>query len=335
MTPNDFETLIQYLPFACSLKETHISWVILGPDLVYKIRKPIRYPFLDFSTLEKRKADCEKELVLNRRFSPEIYLSVIPIRKDNQQFQLGGDDGEVVDYAVVMKRLDNHRQLDELLRKQQVTAAHMEELAITLATFHHSAERIYSGGGSHLLWLDFADLLKVESVVQAHLGDAEAAHLRASARHAHQVIQGLGPRVEERLQLGFTRDVHGDLHSRNIFLLEKPVLFDCLEFNDHLRQVDLLSEIAFLGMDLHAFDREDLWKVFLETYQKELPVLLERQDHQLLNWYRWYRANVRLKVNALRALQDPDGDAQMLKKSWDEYLFFAFESGYGIKMNML
>lgn len=335
MTQADVDALMLALPFACTLKETHISWVILGPDLVYKIRKPLRYPFLDFSTLAKRKADCEKELVLNRRFSPEIYLSVIPIMRDHQQIQIGKVDGEVVDYAVVMKRLDSHRQLDELLRKHQVTAAQMEQLAITLATFHHSAERIYTGGNSHLLWLDFADILKVESVVQAHLGDAEADLLRASAHHAHQVIQGLGPRVEERLQLGFTRDVHGDLHSRNIFLLEKPVLFDCLEFNDHLRQVDLLSEIAFLGMDLHAFGQEDLWKVFLETYQAKLPVLIEIRDHQLLNWYRWYRANVRLKVNALRVLQDPNGDAQLLKKSWDEYLFFASESGYGIKMNML
>ncbi len=318
---------MKQLPFECALKETHISWVILGPDRVYKIRKPIRYSFLDFSTLVKRKIDCEKELALNRRFSPEVYLAVTPVAQDGQSFHLGEGAGEVIDYAVEMKRIDSERQLDVLLRNNLVSEAHIEMLATTLAAFHKSAERIYTGSTSHLLWLDFADILKVESVIQTHLGDAAAVLLRETILHAQIIIQGLGERVEERLQLGFTRDVHGDLHTRNIFLVEKPVLFDCLEFNDHLRQVDLLSEIAFLGMDLHAFGREDLWLVFLKKYKVELPLILNAQDEQLLRWYRWYRANVRFKVNALRMLQDPKEDIQVLKKCWNEYLFFASECG--------
>lgn len=328
MGREDIEALRGCLPFPSELVETHISWVILGPERVYKIRKPVRYAFLDFSTPAKREADCHKELRLNRRFSPEVYLAVVPVRRLGEYWSLGDGNGEEMDHAVLMQRLDTQRQMDVLLRAGRVDESAMVSLADTLAAFHTVAERQRVGQDAHALWLDFADILKVEPSIREHLGERCASELQASAALARTIIRGLDGRLDQRMSEGFVRDGHGDLHTRNIFLLERPVLFDCLEFNDHLRQVDLLSEIAFLGMDLHAFGRDDLWEVFLERYRQRLQVIQVPEDGSLLDWFLWYRANVRLKVQALRAMQDPQAVGEGLTSAWKVYLHFARRCGY-------
>lgn len=303
------------------LIETHISWVLLGPTRVYKIRKPIRYAFLDFSTLERRKEDCEKELALNRRTSPEIYLRVVPILAEDGDIHLGEGSGELIDHAVEMVRLESHRQMNVLLRDGTVTSRDMKRLAGHLAWFHQQAERVEVAPSAHGLWLDFADVLKVESLTRNTLGEEAAAQLRHCVSTVKQLLDSLESRILERHALGFTRDVHGDLHTRNIFLLPEPVLFDCLEFNDHLRQIDLLNEIAFLGMDLESVGRTDLWTFFLAEYQQKLPLILDANDKVLLKFYLGYRANVRYKVAALRVIQDQSSlDINTLEHSFQHML---------------
>lgn len=324
----DIAVLLQAFPDRPDLVETHISWVILGPEWVYKIRKPVRYAFLDFSTFGKREADCRKELALNRRFSPEVYLDVVPVRRVGDDLHIGEGDGEVVDHAVWMRRLDTGRQMDVLLRDGRVVVPDMEALADTLAAFHDKAERCAAGQDAHALWLDFADILKTEPFFRERGEETRARVLRDSVALAGKIIRASDARIRQRMAEGFVRDGHGDLHTRNIFLLDRPILFDCLEFNDHLRQVDLLSEIAFLGMDLHAFGRDDLWEVFLSRYQERLPVLVLPEDRKLLDWFLWYRANVRLKVQALRRMQDPDADPEALEKAWEVYCHFAGVCGF-------
>ncbi len=304
MTHAQISSLQANLPERTDLIETHISWVLLGKTRVYKIRKPIRYAFLDFSSQEKRKEDCEKELSLNQRTSPEIYLRVVPLREINSMIQLGEGPGKVIDHAVEMVRLDSHRQMDVLLRERKVTGQDMKRLARHLAQFHSQAEQVEMAPSAHGLWLDFADVLKVESLTRDQLGEEAARQLRDCVTSAKQLLDRLEPRIEERHALGFTRDVHGDLHTRNIFLLPEPVLFDCLEFNDHLRQIDLLNEVAFLGMDLESVGRTDLWTFFLTEYQQKLVLIHEENDKVLLKFYLGYRANVRFKVAALRVIQD-------------------------------
>jgi len=333
MRAEDIAALLKGLPCGAELVETHISWVILGPELVYKIRKPVRYAFLDFSTLEKREADCRKELALNRRFSPEVYLDVVPVRRLGEGIFLGEGNGEVIDHAVMMRRLDSRRQMDVLLRAGEVGPAQALALADTLADLHSRAERLTAGQDAHALWLDFADILKTEPFFQEHFGAARARALRDSVALAGRIIRGSAARIRQRMAEGFVRDGHGDLHSRNIFLLDRPVLFDCLEFNDHLRQVDLLSEIAFLGMDLHAFGRDDLWEIFLDRYQERLPVLILPEDRILLDWFLWYRANVRLKVQALRGMQDSGFDPAGIERAWDVYRHFAVRCGFSLEEN--
>ncbi|MEZ5032994.1 MAG: hypothetical protein R2787_16510 [Saprospiraceae bacterium] len=298
--------LLHALPGQASLVETHISWVLLTDDRVYKIRKPIRYAFLDFSTLEQRRVDCEKELELNRRTSPQIYLGVVPIRQWEGGVGLGEGPGQVIDHAVAMVRMPEGRQMNLLVKEHRVSEEDMRQLARHLANFHAGATLIDTPVSVHGLWLDVADILKVELVTEEVLGKEAALALRDHVRMAREQLHTLRQRIQDRHQAGWTRDVHGDLHTRNLFLLPEPVLFDCLEFNDHLRQIDLLNEIAFLGMDLGSLGRMDLWDVFLAAYQEVLPVMEDELDRKLLGFYMGYRANVRFKVAMLRVMQSPD-----------------------------
>lgn len=327
MTRTQIDQLMANLPGEVSLIETHISWVLLGKERVYKVRKPIRYAFLDFSTMKLRKADCEKELVLNQRTSPDVYRQVVAITESQGQIGLGAESGNVIDYAVEMVRLDNDKQMDVLLREGAVTSSDMERLAEYLADFHSRSPIVDAGPTPHGLWLDVADVLKVEPLTHDLLGPVAASRLRRTVTRSKELLDGLQQRIQERHALGFTRDVHGDLHSRNIFLMPEPVLFDCLEFNDHLRQIDLLNEIAFLGMDLESVGRTDLWQDFLLTYQLKLPVVLEPKDKVLLKFYLGYRANIRYKVAALRILQAPKAlNINILSKAFFHMLAYFEEA---------
>ena len=324
MNEAQIQRLLHSLPGQASLIETHISWVILTDDRVYKIRKPIRYAFLDFSTVEQRRLDCEKELRLNRRTSPQIYLGVLPVRDGQDVVVLGDGPGRVVDYAVEMVRMPADRQMNLLLQEQQVTGDDVRLLARYLVTFHTSATIIDTPVSVHGLWLDVADILKVELITEEVLGKSSAVELRESVRKARAQLHSLRHRIQQRQKAGWTRDVHGDLHTRNIFLLPEPVLFDCLEFNDHLRQIDLLNEIAFLGMDLGSMGQTDLWEVFLAAYQEVLPVIENPMDQKLLGFYMSYRANVRFKVAMLRVMQSPDHlDINRLQQSFDYAMHLA------------
>lgn len=323
MTRTQIDQLMANLPGDVSLIETHISWVLLGEKCVYKVRKPIRYAFLDFSTMNLRKADCEKELVLNRRTSPHIYRQVVAITDDQGNIALGDGSENVIDYAVEMVRLDNNKQMDVLLRDGAVTSSDMTLLAEYLADFHSRSPVVDAGPTPHGLWLDVADVLKVEPLTHDLLGPVAASRLRRTVTRSKELLDDLEPRIEERHALGFTRDVHGDLHTRNIFLMPEPVLFDCLEFNDHLRQIDLLNEIAFLGMDLESVGRADLWRDFLLKYQLKLPVVIEPKDKVLLKFYLGYRANIRYKVAALRIVQAPNTlNINILSKSFFHMLAY-------------
>lgn len=316
--------LLHDLPGRASLIETHISWVLLTDKRVYKIRKPIRYAFLDFSTLEQRRLDCDKEVRLNRRTSPQIYLGVVPVRLGSDGVRLGVGPGEVIDHAVEMVRMPAERQMNLLVRERNVDETDMRQLARYLATFHTAAPTVDTPVSAHGLWLDVADVLKVEPLTEELLGKEAAYQLRERVRQANVRLHRLNDRIQYRHQNGWTRDVHGDLHTRNIFLLPEPVLFDCLEFNDHLRQIDLLNEIAFLGMDLGALGRTDLWEAFLAAYLEELPVIEDDQDRELLRFYMGYRANIRFKVAMLRVMQSPDQlDLNGLKESFAHFMQLA------------
>lgn len=288
-----------------ALIETHISWVVLGDKFTYKIKRPIQYSFLDFSTLEKRKYYCEREIELNKRLTDNIYINVQPVREKQGKFYMGGEEGIIVDYAVKMQTLDRNRQMDILLLKNKVTHDDIKKLAKKIATFHKNAAIIYLKD-----FMDveekFNDLQTESDYLTTHLKEESMTIISHAIAVSNAFMEKHKILLASRLKEGLFRDCHGDLHSRNIFLLATPQPFDCIEFNDDFRQVDVLNEIAFLCMDLDSFGRQDLSDLFIQHYNTLFPIMNTAEDKLLFIYYKSYRSNIRAKVNSLRARSAKD-----------------------------
>ena len=291
------------LPEKAELIETHISWVILTTNFAFKIKKPMHYTFLDFSTIEKRKYYCEKEVELNRRLTDGMYLGVVPVFESGGKIIIENGTGNVIGFAVKMTRMDNSRQMNLLLEKGKVTARHMDQLAEQLADFHVHAETVKTAPDMAVMQTDFADILNVKEFLGQEIGEMASRKIKAAVELSAQFLQTYAYRFEERHRQGFMIDGHGDLHSKNILLLQPPVIFDCIEFSSHFRRGDVLNELAFFCMDLDAYGQGHLEKVFLEKYLPRNACLLNEADENIFQYFKLYRANVRLKVNALKAKQ--------------------------------
>jgi len=282
------------------LVETHISWVILCDQFVYKIKKPVQYSFLDFSTLELRKFFCEREIELNRRLTDNIYIDVQPICAWQGRLVMSGKDGTITDYAVRMYKQDRDKQMDRLLLQNKVSDSDIKNLAEKIALFHKRTEVVYKQD-----FLDiqakFNDLEKEKKFLEENIGVSSSDIITRAVNASDTFMVRNRELLAQRLNAGYTRDCHGDLHSRNIFLLPEPQPFDCIEFNDDIRQIDVLNEVAFLCMDLDALDREDLADLFIKYYNQFFPTMMSDAEKQLFVYYKSYRANIRAKVNSLRA----------------------------------
>lgn len=285
-------------PAEVTHKETHISHIFLAGDLVYKIKKPVRFSFLDFSSLRKRRHFLQEELRLNRRLAPSVYLGVLPIALDESGWRLGGW-GEPAEYTLVMRRLPEKRMLSFLLETKQATAALMEQLADHLATFHAAAEPFRA-------MTPEAHWTSVRAVWDANLADLEPLLTAAADRQGLEMIRSHGAEFlgqnrnlfARRATDGWLRDVHGDLHAEHICFAQEGIqIFDCVEFNAELRRCDLASEIAFLLMDMSVRGGEPLVRPFMERYLERLK---DPEMTALLPFYQAYRALVRAKVHGLR-----------------------------------
>ena len=279
-------------------KETHISHVFLAGDLVYKIKKAVRYSFLDYSTLKKRRHFLQEELRLNRRLSPSVYLAVMPITFDSTGWRLGGSDTPS-EYTLVMRRLPERRMLPALLDSSQVTVEMMQRLAEVLADFHAQAE-VVTGIEPATHWAnvehEWNDNLEDLSPLAGRFIDAES--LKTIEDFGADFIRRHRELLQRRARDRWIRDVHGDLHCEHIcFAPEGIQIYDCIEFSPKLRRCDLASEIAFLLMDLHARGGGALRAPFLDRY---LELIKDTDLSLLLPFYECYRALVRGKVEALR-----------------------------------
>ncbi len=279
------------------LIQTHISFVFLIDNYVYKIKKPVNFGFLDFSTLEKRKMYCEKELALNRRLCPEIYLSVVPITNQAGGLKLGGD-GEPVEYALKMNRLPQECIMTYLLWEGKISRETIDELAKTVAKFHSEAltnEQISEIGGINTVKFNWDENF---AQTQKYIGQTVTQDdFDLIQTKINSFIADNAALFQSRLEGKRIRDCHGDLHSGNIFVTDKICIFDAIEFNDRFRYSDVAADVAFLAMDLDYQNRSDLADYFLEKYigyskDTELP--------KLLPFYKCYRAYVRGKVVSFR-----------------------------------
>lgn len=297
--------LFQGLPVNGRLEETNTSWVILSEKFVFKIKKPLKLSFLDYSSLELRKLYCEKELELNKRFSP-IYISVMPITKSQDHWMIGESRGEIIDYTVCMLKMDAEKRMDLLLGLNKVKEVQVVKLAKHVADFHLKAKVIQKGVYVNSFSVIFNDLESVSEFISHNLGKMYIQKIASLINWSDQFVFEHIKVFQDRMKRGFFRDIHGDLHSRNIFLYEDPVIFDCIEFEESFRQIDVLYEVAFLCMDLENFGKRDFSDLFLKSYLQVFNCMQSPKGMRIFNYYKCLRANIRAKVNFLDADTEPD-----------------------------
>ena len=273
--------------------ETHVSWLFFGPDRVYKIKRPVRYDFLDFRDLDARGDACENEVELNRRLSPDVYLGVGAI--------VGPDRS--VEPAVVMRRLPAERRLAALVERDDPSVAYrLEQVAARLAAFHHAAGR--SGLIDEHCRADAVSALwreNLEALAPFTGAVVDAGLLERIGSLARAYLAGRRRLLSTRVERGRAVDGHGDLLADDIFCLpDGPRIIDCLEFDERLRHLDPLADVAFLAMDLERMGRPDLARTFLDAYRNDSgDAWPESLEH---HWVA-HRALVRAKVACLRHAQ--------------------------------
>jgi aminoglycoside phosphotransferase family enzyme/predicted kinase len=310
--------------------ETHISWVILTGDYVYKIKKPVDLGFLDFSSLEKRHFYCQQELILNQRLAAEIYLEVVTVNGTSQNPQISGQ-GPIIEYAVKMIQFPQSSQLDRMLQRGELKAFHLDAFAELIADFHQNN----AFADNNLEYGEPLSLLKPVkenfSDLQNQLKDKQLLdRLNALESWSNTAAVRLQSVFKQRKRQSFIRECHGDLHLRNMaWVNNKPLLFDCIEFDDNLRWIDVISEIAFLIMDLHKNGCYPLASRFLNHY---LECTGDYAGVAVLPFYVCYRAMVRGKVEAIKVAQSTSHSAHSIdhsspktatNKAFEQYLQLA------------
>jgi aminoglycoside phosphotransferase family enzyme/predicted kinase len=294
------------------IRDTHVSRVILTGPFAYKIKKSVRFDFIDTTTLAQRRHLCEEELRLNRRLAPDIYLGVVPITKDADGVHVDGA-GPIVEYAVRMSQFDPSQELASLLEHAQCAAAEIADLGATVARFHlQAATAPPDPQHPHTEALRSAVLSNMALLAaRAEMADSPT-DLGRLVDWTHDGLHSLRGRLALREQLGFIREVHGDLHARNIVRWRGRLTpFDCLEFDPALRWIDVMNDAAFLVMDLVAHQRRDLALTFLNSY---LEITGDYAGMRLLPFYAVYRALTRAKVDSLQAEQNPQDCGALLQR---------------------
>jgi uncharacterized protein len=274
--------------------QTHISYVLLTGDYAYKVKKPMNFGFLDFSTLEKRHHFCAEELRLNQRGAAELYLEVIPITEAGNRLQLGGT-GKAIEYTVKMRQFPQSSLFTALFDRGELTAPLLEQLARVLANFH-------AQGATNDYIRSFGTVEKIRQAIDENYeqtlsyvgGPQTQQQLDETRQYTDRLFAEQHALFDSRIEHNWIRECHGDVHLRNIALghddqgHDKIWLFDCIEFNEPFRFVDVMFDIAYIIMDLDARDRRDLSSLFLNAYIEQtgdweglqvLPLYLSRQSY--------------------------------------------------------
>jgi aminoglycoside phosphotransferase family enzyme/predicted kinase len=300
--------------------DTHASIVFLAGSRAWKLKRAVRYDYLDFSTAARRKAMCEAELRLNRRTAPALYRAVVPVTRDASGALTLGGRGAPVDWVVEMARFDQAMLFDRLAARGALDLALMAPLAIAIARLHHAAQpRADHGGRAGMAWVIDGNAAGFAEQGGGVLDPAACARVTAASLEA---LERGGALLDRRRESGFVRECHGDLHLRNVVLLDdSPTLFDGVEFNDDISCIDVLYDLAFLVMDLwhrglHAH-ASDVWNAYLgETGAGD--------GLRLMPLFLSCRAAVRAKTNATAAaMQDDAGRRRELEEAARGYISMA------------
>jgi uncharacterized protein len=292
-----------------SMRETHLSWIILTGQCAYKIKKPVRLDSIDTALLPARKAMCEQEVILNKRLAVDLYLGVVAITRDAAGVRIEGT-GEIIEYAVKMLEFPESQELCSLLDCRDVDMPEILDLAERLAEFHEVAPKPAASSEfpftEHLRNAALGNLASLLS----HLNTVEGlSQLGLLIDWIHDELHDLLPTLRLRERFGFIRECHGDLHARNIVRWQgRLVPFDCLDFDPKLRWIDVMNDVAFLVMDLVSHERSDLAYAFLNRY---LEITGDYDGLRLLPFYAIYRALVRAMVDSMTSEQSQAPQAAM------------------------
>ncbi|MBO3461691.1 AAA family ATPase [Aetokthonos hydrillicola Thurmond2011] len=284
------------------LIQTHISYVLLTGDFAYKLKKPMNFGFLDFSTLEKRKHFCEEELRLNKRGAPELYLEVLPVTLEEEKYSLGGT-GEPVEYALKMHAFPQEGLFSNLFEQGKLNEGHLEQLGQVVAQYHRKTE-------TNDYIKTFGEVPQVRAAIDENYeqtmkyigGPQTQKQFEETKEYTDRFFAERPELFKSRVENNFIRECHGDLHMRNICLWhDKITLFDCIEFNEPFRFVDVMYDVAFTVMDLEARHSRELGNAFLNTYVEQTG---DWEGLQVLPLYLSRQAYVRAKVGSF-VLDDP------------------------------
>jgi len=279
------------------LVQTHISYVLLAGDYVYKFKKPVNFGFLDFTTLDKRHHYCHQELLLNRRLCPEIYLDVFSVCRQGNGYCFGGA-GEPVEYGVRMKMMPQERMMGRVIERGELSKSHINDIVATLVPFYEKA-----AGGGEIAGFGTARSVSVnvlENFDQTRgfigMGALQQNQFDAINIYARNFLQNESLFFERCANR--VKDCHGDLYSANICLADKVYIFDCIEFNERFRYCDVASDVAFLAMDLDFHGLQELSDFFINCF---VAASGDKGLLAVLPFYKCYRAYVRGKIGLFTA----------------------------------
>jgi aminoglycoside phosphotransferase family enzyme len=289
-------------PARVEVVQTHMSWVFMTDRRVYKLKKPVRHPFLDFSTLKARRDDCLEEVRLNRRLAPDVYLGVVLLtrRNDGPALVLGGS-GEPVEWLVEMRRLPGALMLDHAIVAGSVSEHDVERIARTLAAFYASAASERIDADEYRQWFE-RDVARNHAILSAPEYGLSCASLDRITAAQRAFIASGARLLERRAEAGRIIEAHGDLRPEHVCLSDPPAFIDCLEFNRSFRILDPVDELAYLAMECEFLGAGFIGERVFAVYCAQTG---DRPDARLVDFYKSYRAVLRARL-AVWHLDDHD-----------------------------
>ncbi|MDP1537011.1 MAG: hypothetical protein Q8L95_07510 [Burkholderiales bacterium] len=314
-------------PETVEMIETHMSWVFLAGDLVYKLKKPVRCEFLDFSTPEARRHDSEEEVRLNRRLAPDVYLGVVPlVITPEAALQLGGD-GRPLDWLVKMRRLPRKFMLDQAIRAGTATASDVRRCILALAAFYRNCAPVTMDAPQYRR--RFSDgVQSTRHALEAPEYGLPPDTLRKVSSAQLDFLEQNAPLFDRRVSEQRIVEGHGDLRPEHVCLTEPPLFIDCLEFNREWRLVDPVDELAYLALECEYAGAAFIGEAAFAAYREGTG---DDPAEPLIRFYKSYRAGIRAKLSAWHLRDHPGADDQ---RKWQDrarrYLEFARRYGAGL-----
>jgi len=299
-----------------SLIQTHISWVFLTGEYAYKIKKPMDFGFLNFTELSQRQHFCEQEIQLNKRLADQVYLQTVKIT-GTEEHPVFNSDGEAIEYAVKMRQFDQSNLIDKLLSDGRLEDSQIDEIADQVADFHQSINTVTEdselGSAASVNAPVIQNFDQLDPLIKQADAREQLGRLRSWSEKEFSKLEDI---LKQRKNNGFIRECHGDMHLGNMALINNKVtIFDGIEFNDEFRWIDVMSEVAFLVMDLIDRGASNFAYRFLNRYLEQTG---DYEGLRVLRFYLVYRAMVRAKIASFTLLT-PDLPADQVEKTMQQY----------------